>query len=45
MAMIIFGGIKLAGYFSGDLYRLAFQYDLVRDLINCPRTYHPDKTA
>jgi uncharacterized membrane protein HdeD (DUF308 family) len=28
IAMIIFGGIKLVGYFSRDLYRLAFQYDL-----------------
>lgn len=28
IAMIIFGIIKLIGYFSRDLYRLAFQYDL-----------------
>lgn len=28
IAMIIFGGIKLVGYFSKDLYRLAFQYDM-----------------
>lgn len=27
-AMIIFGCIKLIGYFSKDLFRLAFQYDL-----------------
>lgn len=27
-AMIIFGCIKLVGYFSKDLFRLAFQYDL-----------------
>lgn len=27
-AMIVFGGIKLVGYFSRDLFRLAFQYDL-----------------
>ena len=26
--MIVFGGIKLVGYFSRDLFRLAFQYDL-----------------
>lgn len=26
--MIIFGLVKLVGYFSKDLYRLAFQYDL-----------------
>lgn len=28
VAMIVFGIIKLIGYFSKDLYRLAFQYDL-----------------
>ena len=27
-AMILFGAIKLVGYCSRDLYRLAFQYDL-----------------
>ena len=27
-AMIVFGAVKLVGYFSKDLYRLAFQYDL-----------------
>lgn len=27
--LIVFGAIKLIGYFSKDLYRLAFQYDLV----------------
>lgn len=27
-AMIIFGAVKLVGYFSKDLYRLAFQFDL-----------------
>lgn len=27
-AMLIFGAIKLIGYFSKDLYRLAFQFDL-----------------
>jgi len=27
-AMLLFGCIKLVGYFSRDLYRLAFQYDL-----------------
>lgn len=26
--LMVFGGIKLLGYFSRDLYRLAFQYDL-----------------
>lgn len=28
IAMIIFGGVRLVGYFSKDLFRLAFQYDL-----------------
>ena len=28
VAMLIFGSIKLVGYFSKDLFRLAFQYDL-----------------
>lgn len=28
VAMVIFGAVKLVGYFSRDLYRLAFQYDL-----------------
>ncbi len=29
VVLIMFGGVKLVGYFSKDLYRLAFQYDLV----------------
>lgn len=28
IAMVLFGAVKLVGYFSGDLFRLAFQYDL-----------------
>ena len=28
IAMIVFGCVKLVGYFSKDLFRLAFQYDL-----------------
>lgn len=28
VVMIVFGGVKLTGYFSRDLFRLAFQYDL-----------------
>ena len=28
LLLILFGCIKLIGYLSGDLYRLAFQYDL-----------------
>ena len=27
-ALVLFGAVKLVGYFSRDLYRLAFQYDL-----------------
>lgn len=27
-AMLVFGAVKLVGYFSRDLYRLAFQHDL-----------------
>lgn len=28
VAMIVFGAVKLVGYFSKDLFRLAFQFDL-----------------
>ena len=28
IGMLIFGAVKLVGYFSRDLFRLAFQYDL-----------------
>ena len=28
IAMLVFGGIKILGYLSKDLFRLAFQYDL-----------------
>lgn len=28
LIMVLFGGVKLVGYFSMDLFRLAFQYDL-----------------
>ncbi len=28
VVMLLFGAVKLVGYFSKDLYRLAFQYDL-----------------
>ncbi len=28
IAMILFGAVKLVGYFSKDLFRLAFQFDL-----------------
>lgn len=28
ISMILFGGVKLVGFFSKDLFRLAFQYDL-----------------
>lgn len=33
VAMIVFGGVKIVGYFSKDLYRLAFQYDLELGII------------
>lgn len=33
IAMILFGAIKLIGYFSKDLFRLAFQYDLQLGLL------------
>ena len=32
-AMIVFGVIKIVGYLSKDLYRLAFQYDLAFGLL------------
>lgn len=31
ITMIVFGIVKLTGYFSKDLYRLAFQYDLTSE--------------
>lgn len=31
--MILFGIVKLIGYFSRDLYRLAFQYDLASGIL------------
>ncbi len=34
IAMIIFGIVKLLGYFSKDLYRLAFQFDLALGIIS-----------
>lgn len=33
VALILFGAVKLVGYFSKDLYRLAFQYDLISGII------------
>lgn len=33
IAMIVFGCIKIVGYLSRDLYRLAFQYDLAFGLL------------
>lgn len=33
IGMIVFGLIKLAGYFSRDLFRLAFQYDLASGIL------------
>lgn len=31
--LILFGGVKLVGYFSKDLYRLAFQYDFALGIL------------
>lgn len=31
--MVVFGAVKLVGYFSHDLFRLAFQYDLASGLL------------
>ena len=33
IGMIVFGAVKLVGYFSRDLFRLAFQYDLAFGLL------------
>lgn len=33
IGMVVFGGVKLLGYFSRDLFRLAFQYDLAFGLL------------
>ena len=33
IGMLIFGAVKLVGYFSRDLFRLAFQYDLAFGLL------------
>lgn len=33
IAMVVFGIVKLLGYFSKDLYRLAFQFDLALGII------------
>jgi len=35
ITMILFGSIKLVGYFSKDLFRLAFQYDLQFGILFC----------
>ena len=32
-ALIVFGAVKLIGYFSRDLFRLAFQYDLASGIL------------
>ena len=31
--MLVFGGVKLVGYFCKDLYRLAFQHDLIGGIL------------
>ncbi len=33
ICLIIFGGIKIIGYFSKDLFRLAFQFDLATGIL------------
>ena len=33
IGMIVFGAVKVAGYLSRDLFRLAFQYDLAFGLL------------
>lgn len=33
LLMMIFGAVKLAGYFSKDLFRLAFQHDLASGIL------------
>lgn len=44
---ILYGGVRLAGYFSNDLYRLAFQFDLAVGLlcilIGLILLLHPDR--
>ena len=35
VGMIVFGCVKLVGYFSKDLFRLAFQFDLAFGLLLC----------
>lgn len=46
-AMVIFGAVKLVGYFSHDLFRLAFQYDLASGLLmlllGCVLLISPDR--
>ncbi|MFR8547858.1 MAG: HdeD family acid-resistance protein [Lachnospiraceae bacterium] len=34
IAMVVFGVVKLFGYFSKDLYRLAFQFDLALGILS-----------
>lgn len=44
---ILYGAVRLAGYFSNDLYRLAFQFDLavgiLSILIGLILLLHPDR--
>lgn len=35
IVLLIFGAVKLIGYFSRDLFRLAFQYDLQFGILLC----------
>ena len=44
--VVVFGIVKLVGFFSEDLYRLAFQYDLAGGILLCTlgivMLLHPD---
>lgn len=46
--LIVFGSVKLVGYFSRDLFRLAFQYDLAFGLLlialGCAALCRPNST-
>ena len=49
IAMIVFGIVKLVGYFSRDLFRLAFQFDLELGILlivlNCKCAQLPEECA
>ena len=47
--MIVFGAVKIVGYWSKDLYRLAFQYDFAFGVLMVPLgmfiLFHPDEAV